>query len=99
MSANNLKAFDLENGSVSSSTVVGLYDYGNSVENIHRNWYFIPIEDCEGESGSPSAISQKPVASREGECDSVGGMRLNAPQRGINLVRTSGGRAKKVLVL
>lgn len=99
VSANNLKAFDLENGSVSSSTVVGLYDYGNSVENIHRNWYFIPIEDCEGESGSPSAISQKPVVSREGECDSVGGMRLNAPQRGINLVRTSGGRAKKVLVL
>lgn len=96
VSSSNSKAFDLENSSVSSSTRVGLYDYGNSVENVHRNWYFIPVGDYNEQAEAITEISSSNPSAEE--YYSLSGMRLDTPQRGINIIRTSDGNVKKVLV-
>lgn len=96
VSASNSKAFDLENASVSSSTRVGLYDYGSTVENIHRHWYFIPVGDYAEQTDAIVTLPSSHHVSEE--CRSLSGIRLNAPMRGINIIRSADGKTRKVFV-
>ena len=92
------RGWDLSNEKLTAGTEVGAWEYGTSVAADHRNWFFVKVASASsGQTGieQPTASAQQQDGVRSIYAPS--GLQLRQMQRGINIVRDSDGRAKKIL--
>ncbi len=90
------KSIDLNNAAYSAGTQVGLWNYGTSITEAHRNWYLCPLqmvsEEALGVTGAISASN-----SNETAVYNMNGMKVNDPIKGAYIIRCQDGTIKKVI--
>lgn len=85
-------AFDLEKSRLTAGTVVGLAEYGNSVDADTRNWQLVRLTD-KITDGIDTAITTADKA--PGQYYDIYGRKLNGPTHGINIYISNGKAVKQ----
>lgn len=93
------RGWDLSNSSLNAGTQVGLWEYGNSPEADHRNWFLVKVASA-GNETSIIEVTNKENATETESSESIystQGIKLSKVQKGINIIRTSNGSIKKII--
>lgn len=87
-------AFDLEKSRLTAGTVVGLAEYGNSVDADTRNWQLVRLTDKI--TNGINTVNTSSVKS-SGQYYDILGRKLNGPKRGINIYISDGKAVKRII--
>lgn len=84
-----LRSWDLDNQNLNAGTRVGVWQYGNSADADHRNWFLMRVGSTHEKATSIAEVQRNANELPE-VIYSLSGTKMKSLQRGVNIVRKNG---------